>query len=291
MTHKFLFVKANSRLGLINPPKGEKDPNIGVEHGAEFILSNEFLQQFPNREEIIFEFSAPEKVSPESYFEVLAKEYQTLTSQIKEKLDTSKTLLTVGGDHCVSLASIAAVLKKFSSPTTGFIMIDSHADIHQPSTSPSGNFHGMWLRPVVDIFEIPSINSLVPQKIPAENLLYIGNLDIEQEEQEFMESNNVNSFNQTQMQDVFFTQKIDRFIQTMEHIHLSIDIDAFTHTFAPATGMRIENGLAPDDVFPLLKKLKNAKSLSVDVVEVNPTMKGSDQTIQLAQKIIGIIFS
>ncbi len=286
MSKSLLFVRIKSRLGLIHPPKGELNPNIGVEEGAEYVLSDEFVKLFPNREEINFEFTAPEQVHSANYYEVLAQEYTELVKKITTDLDPQKILVTVGGDHSISLGSVAAILHIFNPLTMGMIMIDSHGDIHQPTTSPSGNFHGMWLRPVVDQFEIPSINSLVPKKLPIKNLLYVGNLDIEPEEKIFIENNHINTFSHVQIKSPDFTEKLESFIRTMEHIHVSIDIDAFTHTFTPATGMMIKNGLIPDDVFYVLEKLKKCRSLSVDIVEVNPTMKGSAQTVALAQEIL-----
>jgi arginase len=291
MENQIVFVKAKSRLGLIHPPKGESNPDIGVENGSDSVLSQEFIQQFPHYEEITFEFTPPERVSLENYYQVLATEYQNFAAQIKEKLNTSKLLVTVGGDHSIALGSIAAILHIFNPATTGVIMIDSHGDIHQPSTSPSGNFHGMWLRPIIDTFEVEKIDNLIPQKLPPQNLFYIGNLDIEKEEREFMIEHQIDTFAQTQIGNLKFFEYLKNFIKTREHIHISFDIDVFNHSFAPATGMMIEHGLTPNDIFPILGVLKKAQSLSIDVVEVNPTLEGHEKTIQLAQKILTQLFS
>src|SRR5260221_5076210 len=140
MKKSFLFVKAKSRLGLIHSPKGEKNLDIGVETGADYILSDEFLRHFPNKEVITFEFTNPEKVSSSNYYEILAKEYRQLIKQIIEKFEKSKTLISVGGDHSISLASVAIISQIYEPAKTGIIMIDSHGDLHQPNTSPSGNF-------------------------------------------------------------------------------------------------------------------------------------------------------
>jgi arginase len=286
MPKQLLFVKAKSRLGLINPPHNESNPNIGVEQGPDYVLSNEFSNQFPVHDELIYEFSTPEKVSLAEYYNVLAREYEKVINLISTKLNPSKILVTVGGDHSIALGSLGAVLKAFNPIKTGVIMIDSHGDIHQPSSSPSGNFHGMWLRPVLEKFEVDCIDKLVPKKIPNENLFYIGNLDIEIEEREYMESHGIEEFLDKNLESPRLLRKLNEFINSMDHIHLSIDIDAFTHTFAPATGMMIENGLDPKDIFPILEKLKSAKSLSVDLVEVNPIMEGHEKTIKLAQELL-----
>jgi len=286
MQKSILFAKVESRLGLIQAPNGETNLNIGVENAPEYILTKEFINQFPNIEEITFQFTAPEKVKIQNYYDALTNEYTQLINEIIKNLNKDKILITVGGDHSISLGSVAAILKIYDPLTTGMIMIDSHADIHQASTSPSGNFHGMWVRPIVDKFEIESIDKLVEQKLPTSNLFYIGNLDTEPEEQNYMQNEVIEIFSKIQIKKQNFINKLENSILTMEHIHVSIDIDVFSHEFAPATGMMIKNGLSPDDIFPILSKLKNCKSLSIDLVEVNPKMDGSKQTIKLAQAIL-----
>jgi arginase family enzyme len=174
MQKPLLFVKIKSRLGLINPPNREVNPNIGVEEGPEYVLDNEFISKFSDSEVLNYEFSKPEIVKKVEYFEILANEYAELISRISEKLNPNKILVCAGGDHSVAFASIASILKLHNPKKTAVIMIDSHGDIHQISTSPSGNFHGMWLRPMIDVFEIELIDKLVPNKMPNANLLYIG---------------------------------------------------------------------------------------------------------------------
>jgi arginase len=286
MSKKILFVSANSRLGLLNPPNGERNPNSGVETGPSKILSTDFLKQFPHSENLVFDFSAPEKCNPEHYLKTVANDSSQLISAITTRLSKTQILVTVGGDHSIAFASIASVLQLFEPSTTGIIMIDSHGDIHQPSTSPSGNFHGMWLRPIVDQFEHRAINQLVPKKALPKNLMFIGNLDIEPAEKKYIEQNKVTTYDRNQVLKPDFTSKIENFVRNMSHIHLSIDVDAFTHTFAPATGMHIENGLHPSDVYPVLDVVKNCPSLSIDLVEVNPLKEGSAKTIDLAQELL-----
>ena len=49
--------------------------------------------------------------------------------------------LTIGGDHSIAAASIAAVQAAY--PTLGVIWVDAHADANTPDTSPSMHYHGM----------------------------------------------------------------------------------------------------------------------------------------------------
>ena len=49
--------------------------------------------------------------------------------------------LTVGGDHSIAAASIAALQR--AHPTLAVIWVDAHADANTPATSPSMHYHGM----------------------------------------------------------------------------------------------------------------------------------------------------
>src|SRR5262249_8102373 len=53
-----------------------------------------------------------------------------------------RTPLVIGGDHSISIASVAAALERYGSDL-GLFWIDAHADLNTPDTSPSGNLHGM----------------------------------------------------------------------------------------------------------------------------------------------------
>jgi arginase len=286
MNKSVLFVKAKSRLGLLNPPKGELHLNRGVEEGPDHVVSQIFLQQFTQKEIIPYTFSSPESVQKDTYYQTLSDEYYQLISIIAAQYQKSTMLVTVGGDHSVSLASVAAVLRAHAPNSVGLIMIDSHADLHTSESTQTGNFHGMWLRAACDSFPIRSIDELVPEKIPNQNMVYLGNLDVESAEQEYISNHGISVFGSDSFGSNNFDEKISQYLGTMSHIHVSIDIDAFSHLDAPATGMKITSGLVPSSVLNILHKLKTHPSLSVDLVEVNPLLPGSKKTIRLAHQLL-----
>ncbi len=281
-----LFVRIASRLGLLSAPKGEVEENKGVEFGPQAILDPVFLQAYPHHSVLDLSFPLPDQLTPEIYLDTLAHAYTDAIASLSRTLTTDTTLVCVGGDHSVALASLASILQIHDPHNVGIVMIDSHGDIHQPSTSPSGNFHGMWLRPVIDHFEHKGIDALVPNKVPPSHLLYIGNLDIEQEEQDFIHKHTIATFDKKSLRGGTLTTKIDYLIQHMDHIHISLDIDVFSHIYAPATGMRIAHGLSPSDIRPILDQLRRARSYSLDLVEVNPTLTGGTKTVRLAQQML-----
>lgn len=117
-----------------------------------------------------------------------------LRKVLAQTQSSAPTSVVLGGDHGVSLAHVAALLEINAEPEhTGIIMMDSHADLNLRSTSPTGNIHGMWMRPLVDRFDVPELDLLVEHKIPAHHLFYIGHLDLDPAEQDFFAEHKIHT--------------------------------------------------------------------------------------------------
>ena len=72
---------------------------------------------------------------------------EKIYDQILEQAETSNFVLILGGDHCIPIGTIPALLKP--RPNTGIVWVDAHADINTPMSSASGNMHGIppYLKP------------------------------------------------------------------------------------------------------------------------------------------------
>lgn len=100
------FYKIRTRLGMTNLPfKGTK-LNIGVEEGADVILSAAFLSTLESIQVDEFTFPKPEDLNQAEFFQVLAQELQNLRQLINRTLKDSERAVCIGGDHSLSLASI-----------------------------------------------------------------------------------------------------------------------------------------------------------------------------------------
>jgi len=248
--------------------------NIGVEDGPNAVLSQDFLEDYPNHKLISYTFPTPEAITKELYPHAIAEHSDKLAKLISQNLGSSDMLVTVGGDHSVSFSSLLTVTQKFKD--VGVIQLDSHADINTFASSPSGNFHGMWMRPFLGRFDNEEIDALVPNKLSPQHLLYIGNLDLDPEEQRFIKKNNIKIISRK-----ILVEKPHRardfllgFLSTHDHIHVSFDIDVFDMSIAPATGTP-RSGLFPKNVFPLATLIASHPGLSIDLVEVNPKKEGA----------------
>lgn len=282
--HSPHFFKVYCRLGLPHAPIHSSKLNIGVEDAPEFILTKQFLSQFPKAEVSYYRFSNPEEVDEKDYWSVLRNNLEGCKLKINEKLKNGQVQIVIGGDNSVTFSSLLAVLSRFNPSKVGYIQFDSHGEANSFGGSISKNFHGMYMRPFLEVFDIEEIERLVPVKIPAENFLSMGNLDLDPDEIDLYQRLNIRNFNQTNIGQA--GEFIKQFLQRFAHIHINFDIDVFDKSITPATGTPTQKGLFPEDIVPLLEIIKKHPSWSLDLVEVNPKMVGSKKTIKLAQKIL-----
>lgn len=293
MTPHIHFFKAHSRLGLFNKPNKSEAVNTGVELGPDAILSHDFLRQLQSNYTLShFIFSDPSQVAAEQYFKTLAQESASMRDQINAHLHTGETQVVVGGDHSVAFPSILALLDRLPARTSiGYVQFDSHGDLHRHATSPSGNFHGMWLRALTEGIGNKDIDELVTRRLDPHSMLFFGNLDLEQAEEDYFRDMRIDRWSEEQLlQDFSFVQRyVHSFVSKYDHVHISFDIDVFDRQFASATGTPAPNGLDPSHIFPLLTELSQAKSISVDLVEVNPQKAEPQMTIELGQRVIETI--
>lgn len=280
------FYNLRSRLGMINLPHRMDEFNVGVEEGGDAILTEEFLAKFTRSIIDSFNFALPEDIDRKKYFETIVEYSQKAIDLIEETLQDDEMQVVVGGDHSVAFSSLAALLRRQHSHSVGYIQIDSHPDINTIATSPTGNFHGMWMRPFIGGYDNEQINLLVPHILKPEQILYIGNLDLDPEEEQMIENKNIQMVPIDALRNGNSVAQIRTFFESFEHIHLDIDIDGFDRTIAPATGIPAENGLLYKDVEPVLELFRKKEGRSMDLVEVNPQRDKGEKTVKLAQKII-----
>lgn len=289
MKSPYFIASLNSRLGLQNPPIGSDTLNIGVEQGG-IAIKQELKKSLPTSFRTLeLSFPLPDTISKQDYFNELKTLYAQASTQLVAQWQENETLLSLGGDHSISAISLNAVLHRFNPKKTGVIMFDSHADLNTIDTSPTGNFHGMWLRTFVD----PTFG----RKFHAENitldpkhLTYIGNLELDPAEIEFINKHSIAIYSST---DAVLPNYIalSNWIQQFEHIHISFDIDVFAEFWVQSTGTPNPNGFTPVEVFPFLEIVRTHQSISLDLVEFNPLKKTHEKTLVLLLQVLKYLLS
>src|SRR3989344_252190 len=284
------FFKSKSRIGLTNKPLNQKDWNFGVEDAPDAILTPQFLKIFGNYKLNEFTFPNPEDIDPKDYLSVLRVNLTAYKDLINKNLGVGETQIVIGGDNSITFSSLLALQERMDVSKLGIIHFDSHGDINSFNVSPSKNFHGMYLRPFLDNFDIPQINNLVPSKLKSSQALFIGDLKLDEEESEYFKIHmleNINRSDYLENKEAVIS-KIKAFLEEYEHIHINFDIDIFDQNIAGATGIP-GDGRWGSEVFEILKFISTHPSASLDLAEVNPKKEGAEKTIKLARQILKTI--
>ncbi len=283
------FFKVKSRIGIINNPNKQKGNNIGVEDGADHILEENFLKNIKSYLVSDFSFPDPEDLSKEIFFVTINKYILDLQNKINREIENDEVQIVIGGDHSVSLPSVLAVIDRTgSSKKIGYVHFDSHGDINLYRQSPSKNFHGMYLRPLFDDFDISVIDSLLVDKIPTENVLMIGNLDLDEGEFKFINDKNIKTISrQNLVSDNKKTLKTFKdFINNFKYLHVSFDGDVLDKSIFPATGIPAQNGFMLGEIMQFIDLISKHSNLSFDISEFNPYKKGALKSKEICQQIL-----
>lgn len=81
--------------------------------------------------------------------------------------------------------------------------------------------------------------------------------------------------------------KVDRFVETVDLVYLTVCLDVFSSAFAPGVSAASPTGINPDICLALIKHLvKTGKVASFDVAELSPTLDRDNQTTKLAAHLV-----
>lgn len=181
----------------------------------------------------------------------------------------------LGGDHSLSIGSLAGVSHTVPARDLTVIWVDAHTDINTDATSGSHHIHGMPLaaamgrghRRLIDGFGAADV------KLLPENLFYIGIRSVDDPEWETLRELNICCFT---MEDVE-KMGIDRCVQELlsrvstPYIHLSFDVDFLDGELFRATGLPVPHGPSIADAHRCLTLLlQSGKVGSMDFVEYSP---------------------
>lgn len=199
--------------------------NLGVEDAPDYILTPEFLSRFSEKVVSEFNFSKPETVEKENYYQVLSQELKLFKDLINKDINPDHTQVVIGGDNSVTFSSFLAVVERNSSiEQIGYLQFDSHGEMHLLSTSISKNFHGMYMRPFFDKFDVLEIEELVPNKLSLGQVLTIGDIIFEEDHPrgEAAFHKNIKNINRNEYINnrTRILAEISEFLSKYDHIHI-----------------------------------------------------------------------
>jgi arginase len=214
---------------------------------------------------------------------------ETLGHLVDKALSEGFLPVILGGDHSVSIGSIAGASK--SAKELGVVWLDFHPDANTPETSPSGNIHGMPVAISMGYGYPELINCLgFKPKVKPENICIIGTKDIDEGEAALLNRLDVTMFTLFDIDRLGIYKVMEDTLKILKHcdaIHLSFDVDVLDPIIAPGTGILSKGGLSYREALYVMETLgKEDKIKSIDLIEVNPLLDVKNITANLAIELL-----
>jgi len=212
---------------------------------------------------------------------------EDLALKVHHTMQSGAFCLTLGGDHSIAAGSIAGVLK--NNPDTFVVWVDAHADINTPETTDSGNLHGMPVAFLAKIAgTVPGFEYLANfPTLRSDRLLYVGLRDVDAGEKIILQERNIRQYSAHDVAKRGIASITEEVLEATKGcpIHISFDIDALDPSHAPATGTPVRDGMTLDDGKHLCQKLAaTGRVMSMDMVEVNPSLGGTKEAVDVTVK-------
>jgi len=188
-------------------------------------------------------------------------------------LDKSKFVVTLGGEHSISLGTIRAHTEKYNNCCV--LQLDAHTDLRDSYLGTKYG-HACVMRRVIDLCPITQVG------IRATSL----------EEKEFVAANGLKPFF---CEDNKSLLPADQIVATLsERVYITIDLDVFDPSIMAAVGTPEPGGIYWQQALDLLKiVIKEREVIGFDVVELCPGQGPaacSFLAAKLAYKLIGYSF-
>ncbi len=297
------FDGGGAQLGSRLGPEAIKLANLDEELSKLGLPSKDWIK--------IPQFGLDPKVDGLRNFSAFHQTIKQLYEDVGGALNQGDLPLVLGGEHSISVGSIAAAALAAPDETCAVLWIDAHADLNTPATSESGNLHGMPLAILAGldsgVHGIADLQwkSIKPaSSIKLDQICWLGLRDVDQEERRVLRSQ-TNSQSITMFdidRDGLASQVdlIDGWLKGMgaKRLWISFDVDVMDPILAPGTGTAVRGGLSYREAHMLAELLHQLLSqptcpyrlVGLDVVEVNPLQDQGNQTAKMAVEWICSLF-
>ncbi|HEX8027839.1 MAG TPA: arginase [Vicinamibacterales bacterium] len=201
--------------------------------------------------------------------------------------------IVLGGDHSLGAGSVAAAaahVRKSGKPL-GLIWVDAHADMNNPSSSESGNVHGMPLAALLGTgpSELAHFDGAAPAVL-ARHTVLVGIRNLDEIEKQIVRASKVQVFTMKEVDRLGIAEVMERAIAIATRgtggFHVSYDLDACDPTVAPGVGTPVKGGLSYREAHLVMETVaESGKMTSFDLVEVNPTLDIRNTTAEFGTEL------
>lgn len=221
---------------------------------------------------------------------------QAVFAAVGAALADGRLPLLLGGDHCLAIGSISAVAQhcRQQGKRLKVLWLDAHADANTPTTSPSGNLHGMPVACLLghgpsSLTELGGAIALQPAQIHL-----IGVRSVDAAEKRFVNALGIEVYDMRYIDEMGVRKTVEQALLGIDgdtHLHLSFDMDGLDPDIAPGVSTPVRGGPSYRETQLLMEMLADCGQLgSVDLMELNPARDVRNQTAELAVDLLESLF-
>lgn len=224
----------------------EGSANSFAESGLEVIAGRSYIDQG----DIQFPTTDPKKA------------FAIIKENIRERLQASDKVLSIGGDHSVSWPILDAYTDKY--PGLHILHLDAHTDLYE-------NFDD-------NPFSHASPFARLAEKKKAGSITQVGIRTLTTHHREQAKKFGISII---EMKDFNFD-----FIQKLEGpLYISLDLDVLDPAFAPGVSHHEPGGLSTRQLLQIIQSI-NIEVVGADIVEYNPTRDTNNMTAMVGYKMM-----
>ena len=223
---------------------------------------------------------------------------RSLAARTYEIMRAGGTPIILGGDHSLSMGSVAGVARHCAE--TGrelFVLwLDAHADFNTPATSPSGNLHGM---PVACFCGEPGFDGLFGDEphiaVNPANVTMVGIRSIDEGERSLLRDRGVVVVDMRTIDEFGVAAPMREFLERVAArdglIHVSLDVDFLDPSVAPGAGTAVPGGATYREAHLIMELLHDSgRVASADVVELNPFLDDRGRSAVVLAEMTASLF-
>jgi len=181
-----------------------------------------------------------------------ARAVEEISETAGRHLSSGKFLLSIGGDHAITIGLSRAAAEKY--PGIGILQIDAHLDLRNQWNGSPYN-HACVMRRIGDDLKLPFVQVGIRSFCP-EELDYIKTHHLYP-----FYAHNLNPADDSWMDDVVYALP--------DNVYLTIDLDGLDPGIMPGTGTPVPGGLTYRQVVELIKRVGKEKNMvAADINEL-----------------------
>lgn len=206
--------------------------------------------------------------------------------------------ILMGGDHSLSIGSIAAVAshcKRVNRPLT-VLWLDAHADYNVFESSPTGNLHGMPVAVLTghgpaQLLDLGAARPIVSPK----RILQVGVRSVDEIEKRLLAASKMDIYDMRRIDELGMRTVMQRVLERAAaehgHLHVSLDVDFLDPGIAPGVPTTVPGGPTYREAQLCMEMIYDTGLLgSLDIAELNPACDDGNRTAILAVELVESLF-